>query len=261
MRWKLLLVFCLFASVGTSAQERSNGRSHSARPLLFPTENTSVLNGRPQYFYMGLDRLIGGRNEFSWEGGMYGWVRNSRSTPAGSVFTRFHEGIDIAPVARDEDGEPLDVVLAIDEGRVVYVNSSARRSDYGRYVVVEYIWDGSPFYVLHAHLAETNVREGEYVDRGDQLGILGYSGEGLDRARAHVHFEINLMLSEHFVEWRSVRHPGWPSAHGRFHGYNLVGVPPMEVLSRRYDDRRSIIVFLETEDAEITVLVPGGPTP
>ncbi|MDX1439082.1 MAG: hypothetical protein R3284_04180, partial [Rubricoccaceae bacterium] len=47
----------------------------------------------------------------------------------------------------------------------------------------------------------------------------------------------------------------------RFHGYNLVGVPPMEVLSRRYDDRRSIIVFLETEDAEITVLVPGGPTP
>lgn len=265
MRLIQLPVLLLLAAhlVPTSHAQVSVPGNDSERPapLLFPTENTSVLNGRPQYFYMGLTRLINGRNEFSWEGGMYGWVRNSRSTPAGPVFTRFHEGVDIAPVARDEDGEPLDVVLAMDEGRVVYVNDSPYRSDYGRYVVVEHHWEGSPFYTLHAHLAETSVRTGEYVDRGDTLGVLGYSGDGLDIDRAHVHFEINLMLSEHFVEWRNVRHPRWSGTHGRFHGYNLTGIPPMEILSRRHNPRNSIIDFLQSEPAEITVFVPGGPTP
>lgn len=264
MLWKLPFLFCFLLVIGVpcSAQIGSNGNeTERAQPLLFPTENTAVLNGRPEFFYMGLNRLIEGRREFSWEGGTYGWVRNSRSTPVGATFTRFHEGIDIAPIARDEDGEPLDFVSAIDEGRVVYVNRSASRSDYGRYVVVEHIWDGSPFYTMHAHLAETSVREGEYVDRGDQLGVIGYSGNGLDRDRAHVHFEVNLMLNEHFVEWRNERRSRWPETHGRFHGYNLAGAPPMEILSRRDSPRGAITEFLQSERAEITVFVPGGATP
>ena len=257
--WPLFGSFCETAAGQSGTTEQSDS---DMVLLAFPTENDAVLDGRPEYFYMGLDRLIAGRRRRSWEGGTYGYIRNARSTPAGYRFTRFHEGVDIAPLYRDRNGEPLDEVRAVDEGRVVYVNRSPRGSDYGRYVVVEHVWEGCAFYSLYAHLAETTVRVGERIRRGQQLGVLGYSGSGLNRARAHVHFEINLMLNEHFVLWRDERRPRWASRHGRYHGYNLAGVSPVELIT--YNLRRphaSILAMLASELVEVTAYVPGGPPP
>ncbi len=246
------------AAVAQSAENGSGNQQFVA--LDFPTDNTAILNGRPEYFYMGLDRLIGGRREWSWEGGTYGYVRNARSTPAGDRFTRFHEGVDIAPVYRDSDGEPLDDVRSIDDGRVVYVSSNPNGSDYGRYVVVQHMWEGSPFFSLYAHLAETTAREGQFVLRSERIGVLGYSGDGLDRARAHLHFEINLMLNEHFDVWRDARRSGW--RHGLYHGFNLAGLSPADLIAFNFGrPRASILGMLAEERIEVTAFAPAGPPP
>ena len=245
------------------AQPRGGDREEAAGvSLLFPTDNEAVLNFEPARFYMGLERHFGREKEWTWEGGTYGYVREARRTPAGWRFTRFHEGVDIAPLYRDARGEPLDEVRAVDEGRVVYANASPGASDYGRYVVVEHVWEGSPFYTLYAHLGSVAVRSGEWVERGQRLGVLGYSGRGLDRARAHLHFEINLLLNEHFWAWRDGRRSRWSATHGRFHGVNLAGVSPVEILERSHDARNfSIVDLLAHQQADVTVHVPAGPPP
>lgn len=258
-----VLTLFLLAAATARAQPHVADRDGppSSAALGFPTDNEALLSAEPARFYQGLERNYGRRTEWSWEGGTYGYCRNARSTPVGWRFTRFHEGIDIAPRYRDADGEPLDDVRTVDDGRVVYVNANPRASDYGRYVVVEHEWEGSPFYTLYAHLASTAVAEGERVRRGDRLGILGYSGEGLDRARAHLHFEVNLLLNEHFWAWRDARRPRWPATHGRYHGYNLAGVPPAELLLRSREPGFSIAGWLAGEEAEVTALATAGPPP
>jgi murein DD-endopeptidase MepM/ murein hydrolase activator NlpD len=252
------------AGGGAPARAQPHGEHGEAggRALRFPTDNEAILDAEPARFYMGLERHFGRERMWSWEGGTYGYVREARETPAGWRFTRFHEGVDVAPLRRDADGEPLDAVYAVDAGRVVYVNARAGGSDYGRYVVVEHVWDGSPFYTLYAHLAETAVAEGERVRRGERLGTLGYSGNGLDRARAHLHFEVNLLLNAHFSVWRDARHPRWRAAHGRYHGTNLAGVSPVRVLLRSRSDAGSAVAsLLADEEEDVTVYVPGGPPP
>ena len=49
------------------------------------------------------------------------------------LYTRFHEGIDIRPLQRDADGEPLDIVHSIAAGKVAYANIVPSYSNYGRY--------------------------------------------------------------------------------------------------------------------------------
>jgi hypothetical protein len=111
----------------------------------------------------------------------------------------------------------------------------------------------------------------EYVwthgDRWFNFGNSGgaaiyYSGVGLDRARAHLHFEVNLLLNEHFGEWRDTRHTRWSATHGRFHGYNLAGVSPVEVLLQSRDAAPFSMAELFAEARpDVTVHVPAGPPP
>lgn len=230
--------------------------------VVFPSDNEALLEEAPERFYMGLERNFGRYRAFTWEGGTYGYVRNARQTPAGWRYTRYHEGVDIAPTRRDERGEPLDLVRSVDEGRVVYVNSNPRGSDYGRYIVVEHWWTGSPYYTLYAHLAETTVREGQQLQRGAPIGVMGYSGTGLDRDRAHVHFEVNLLLNEHFGAWRAARNPRWGSNHGRFHGLNLAGIAPAEFLTQaRFGVGFSIRDWVTSQYEDVTAFVPAGSAP
>lgn len=95
---------------------------------------------------------------------------------------RDHKGLDIAGV----DGEsPLYAVLS---GRVVY---SGRRSDprgrsYGNLVRIDH---GRGLETRYAHNARNLAVQGQRVARGQQIAILGDTGnaEGLP---AHVHFEV-----------------------------------------------------------------------
>jgi hypothetical protein len=163
---------------------------------------------------------------------MYGFSRNARTTSGGTVNTRFHEGVDIAPMMRDERGEPLDTVVAIDDGVVVHVNSIASHSNYGKYIVVQHIWDGSPFYSLYAHLNDTWVETGQGIRQGEPLGKLGYTGAGITRSRAHLHFEITMLVNRFFDTWYNNEYGDGRNYHGHFNGLNLAGINVAQLYKR-----------------------------
>ncbi len=190
-----------------------------------PTENTALTEGKPESFYMFVDRSTKGVTKQVWEAGMYGFVRDPVMLKDGTViFSRFHEGMDILPVRRDAKGEPLDTVHTMADGIVAHANASARGSNYGKYVVVQHATNSGPFYSLYAHLASVAVERGQKVLCGDLLGVLGYTGAGINLRRAHVHVELNMLLSRRFVEWHEKGNPGIPNIQGSFNGQNLVGV-------------------------------------
>lgn len=198
----------------------------AAQPLdlILPTHNDALLRDDGPSFYQYTDRYFQGVRSRPWQGGQYGYVRNPKDTPAGIVYTRLHEGVDIQALNRDARGEPLDDVRAIDEGKVVYVNANPRRSTYGNYVVVEHWWDAAPFYSLYAHLGRVDVKAGQEVEQGTTLGRIGYTGRGLNQRRAHLHFEINMMLSSRFAEWYDDNYRPGTNRHGVFNGINLRGI-------------------------------------
>lgn len=231
----------------------------SAQPLnlILPTSNDGLLQGDFEGFYQYTDRIFQGVRSRPWQGGQYGYVRNQKETSAGIVHTRFHEGVDIKPVYRNRNGEPRDTVRAVDGGTVVYVNDNARGSSYGKYVVVEHIWSGMPFYSLYAHLGSTRVKTGKKVRQGEMLGYLGYTGRGIDRRRAHVHFEINLLLNGSFERWHDVYFRG-RNGHGIYNGVNMAGLDVAALyLELQHDPTLTIERFLRRQEPYYTVRIPN----
>lgn len=227
--------------------------------LALPTDNDAIYRGDGPAFYQYIERDYQGVKSNPWEGGQYGFVRDPVETPAGIVFTRFHEGIDIRPVRRDENGEPLDVVRAIAPGSVVHTSLVAGYSNYGKYVVVEHNWGGSNYYSLYAHLSSIQAHVGDRVQQGDQLGIMGYTGEGLNRVRAHVHLELNLMLSRQFEGWHDSLFKKDPNHHGLYNGLNLTGIDIARLyLALQTRPSLSIPEFLSEEETTYKILVPDS---
>jgi murein DD-endopeptidase MepM/ murein hydrolase activator NlpD len=254
LRRSLCMLFVLagwISCAGTSCEV-------AAEPLrlILPTSNDALLRDDGAAFYMYTDRTFEGRQSRPWEAGQYGFVRNPKSTAAGIVYTRFHEGIDIQPLFRSRSGEPLDTVRAVDRGLVVYVNAVEARSSYGKYVVVEHWWSGSPFYSLYAHLGSVAVRSGEQIAQGTPLGIMGYTGRGLNQRRAHLHLEINMLLNENFQQWFDVQYRG-ANPHGIYNGINLAGIDVGALyLALRDDPELTIKEFFARKVPAFAVTVP-----
>ena len=192
----LRITFLSVAFVGST----TTGRSQSL-DLVLPTDNDTLFSGGGAAFYQYIERNYKGVKSTPWEGGQYGFVRDPTDTAGGVVYTRFHEGIDIRPLHRDEHGEPLDEVRSIADGKVVHVNSVPGYSNYGKYIVIEHRWGGSNYYSLYGHLSSIAVQAGDTVKRGQRVAVMGYTGTGLNRERAHLHLELNLMLSREFEAW------------------------------------------------------------
>jgi murein DD-endopeptidase MepM/ murein hydrolase activator NlpD len=227
--------------------------------LVLPTENDALLRGDGPAFYQYIERDYHGEKSTPWEGGRYGFVRNPVETSAGIVYTRLHEGVDIRPLQRDPSGEPLDIVRAIAPGVVVHASQVAGYSNYGRYVVVEHRFDGCKYYSLYGHLSTISVRVGQSVAQRDQLGIMGHTGEGLNQARAHVHLELNLMLSRHFEAWHQRHFPNDPNHHGLYNGLNLAGMDVARLyLALQKRPGLTIPEFLAEEETFYRVLVPAS---
>jgi murein DD-endopeptidase MepM/ murein hydrolase activator NlpD len=146
LRWGVLLL----VQVGFSALGQPVN-------IILPTENRGLLNGDSATFYQYVKRDFEGESRTPWEGGQYGFVRNPRRFGATVLDTKFHEGMDIRPVRRDANGEPLDIIHAIAVGKVVYANSVPAHSNYGRYIVLEHQFGGCPYYSLYAHLTAVQV--------------------------------------------------------------------------------------------------------
>ncbi|MES2709008.1 MAG: M23 family metallopeptidase [Verrucomicrobiota bacterium] len=223
-----------------------------------PTANGGLFSGDPAAFFMFVDRYTPQGQIQVWEGGSYGFVRNPRDTPQGTVYTKFHEGIDIAPVERDARGEPLDSVHAIADGLVAYATASARTSNYGNYVVVRHTIGGAgDFYSLYAHLSRIDAVPGTPIKRGDPVGRMGHTGDGIDRRRSHTHLELGLILSERFEEYYGLNYK-LANGHGIFHGTNLIGLDVASFLAANHKDPMLMPdAFLRGQEVYYKVTVPN----
>ncbi len=204
------------------------GQAAAAKDLAYslPTENDALYHGGGDAYFMYCDRLFEKVKSQPWEAGTYGFVRNPFRLQDGRIlYSRFHEGIDVKPMRRDADGVPLDPVYPVARGVVAYVNDKPGLSNYGRYVVIAHDVPEGTVYSLYAHLASTSCKAGQKVGPKDKIGVLGYSGVGLDRKRAHCHLELCLMINSQYEKFAPA-----DNKHGNFNGLNLVGIDAAPIL-------------------------------
>ena len=224
----------------------------------FPTGNHALVDGRGEDFLMYCDRTFEGVKSKPWEAGGYGMVRNPFRASDGSIlYGRLHEGIDIKPMRRDAQGEPLDEVHPIAPGVVAYVNGKPGLSNYGRYVVIAHAVPEGIIYSLYAHLAEIRCSIGQKIGNGNVLGRMGHSGAGINRERSHVHLEVCLMINSAYDTFCPPN-----NKHGLFNGLNLVGIDPSPLLREGYEGRPvSIARHWETLKEHYRVRVPYNGDP
>jgi murein DD-endopeptidase MepM/ murein hydrolase activator NlpD len=249
----LFVVFGLLFSVPMTIQTAQN----QVLDLVLPTDNDALFSGDGPAFYQYIERDYNGVKSTPWEGGQYGFVRDPKSTGGGVVYTRFHEGIDIRSVDRDANGEPLDEVRAIADGKVVHVSLVPGYSNYGKYIVIEHRWDGSNYYSLYGHLSSIAVQPGETVRRGQRIAVMGYTGTGINRERAHLHLELCLMYSRQFEAWYNTFFRNDPNRHGLYNGMNLFGIDVARLyLALRKNPALTIPEFLAGEETFYKVTLP-----
>jgi hypothetical protein len=211
---RILAAGLLLGSVCARAAERVE--------FTWPTPNTAWAEGGPLGAYL---QHAGSGDP---ESGGFGGVRSGGA--------QFHEGIDIKCVSRDRHGEPADPVFAAMAGVVRHISTSAGDSSYGRYIVLEHPDQTPGVYTLYAHLSHIapGLQVGDRITRGQVLGTMGHSSGGytIPRDRAHLHFEIGVMVTREFASWYARKGFGSPNDHGLWNGMNLMGFDPLDFLNR-----------------------------
>ncbi len=216
MRFALIIFWgltCLFWA--------ANAETPPTFQLSWPTPNPSYAQGLG---YSAFLQKTGPDKEFS--SGAFGCVRNNGH--------KFHEGVDLFPIRRDNHGRAQDLVFAALSGKVSYLNQNAGYSAYGKYLVLEHSSLKPAIYTLYAHLAEIlpELKIGTEVRVAQALGKMGNSSSfAIPLSRSHLHFEIGLRLSDRFQNWFDSKSFKTPNRHGNFSGFNLVGIDPLHFFS------------------------------
>ncbi len=173
-----------------------------------------------------------------------------------------HEGLDIKCIQRDSVGEPTDPVLATADGTVVYFNTQPSLSNYGNYIVLRHHIDGLEVYSLYAHLKRIReeLKIGRAVKSGDFIATMGRTTntrEGISRERAHVHFELDLLVNSGFPRWYKQAFPSQRNDHGEWNGQNLLGLDPRLVLleQHRLGTNFSLVKWVRSQAELCRVLV------
>jgi len=148
---------------------------------------------------------------------------------------QMHEGLDIRATQLDKAGEPTDPVLATADGVVGYINRRPSLSNYGNYVILRHSIEGIEICSLYAHLREvrSDLKIGDTVRAGEQIGIMGRTSntrQRITKDRAHVHFELDLIVNDRFGSWFAKNRPGERNDHGNWNGANLIAIDPRTVL-------------------------------
>jgi peptidoglycan LD-endopeptidase LytH len=216
-----------------------------AQPFYLPTANQALFEkGGEEKFFVPT-------TGHDWTSGCFGCVRSGG--------WQMHEGLDIKCLQRDRRGEPTDPVMATDDGTVAYMNDRPSLSNYGRYIVLRHNIGGLEIYSLYAHLSEfvPGLKAGQAVSTGQKIAVMGHTGAGISRERAHVHFELNLFYNDHFSAWYKKHYPTEHDDHGIWNGQNLVGFDPRLVLlaEREEGARFSLLSWLQHRTELCRVLV------
>jgi murein DD-endopeptidase MepM/ murein hydrolase activator NlpD len=123
--------------------------------------------------------------------------------------------------------------------------------------VVEHTWDGSNYYSLYGHLSAIRVKPGQLVKQGAPMAVMGYTGVGINRERAHLHLELNLLLNHHFEAWHNFFFKNDPNYNGIYNGLNLTGVNIARLyLALQKNPDLTIPEFLRGEEIFYQVTIP-----
>jgi murein DD-endopeptidase MepM/ murein hydrolase activator NlpD len=220
----------------------------AAQPFQLPTANRALFEkGGEEKFFVGTTGK-------PWVTGTFGCVR----TDGGQM----HEGLDIRCLQRDKRGEPLDPVTATADGKVAYINRRKSLSNYGNYIIVRHEIEGIEIYSLYGHLQEvrSDLKPGQVVKAGEAIGIMGRTAntrEGISKERAHVHFELDLLVNERFSTWYKKEFPGQRNDHAGWNGQNLLGIDPRLILleEQQRGARFSVLDFLRRQTELCRVVV------
>ena len=184
----------------------------------WPTPNPAYFEGKP------ISDFIQPTAAGEVESGLFGCRRSGGA--------QFHEGLDLKPLNRDRKGEPTDPVFSAMNGVVRYVGRIPGNSNYGRYIVIEHPDVEPAIYTLYAHLAAIapGLNTGDTVTRGQAIGTMGRSSstQAIPRERAHVHFEMGVMLTRDFDSWFDWKKFGSHNQQGIWNGMNLCGFDPLD---------------------------------
>jgi peptidoglycan LD-endopeptidase LytH len=192
-----------------------------AQPFQLPTDNRALFEpgGAENFFVPTVGK--------TWTSGCFGCVRSDGH--------QLHEGLDIRCLQRNKRGEPADPVMAAAGGTVACLNARPSLSNYGNYIVLRHQIDGLEVYTLYAHLSQVRagLKVGQSVKTGETIAIMGRTSntaETISKERAHVHFEIDLFMSDRFSVWYKKTFPGQRNDHGEWNGQNLFGLDPRLIL-------------------------------
>jgi hypothetical protein len=218
-------------------------------PFQFPTANHALYEvGHELQFFAPT------APDKPWTSGSFGCVRD--------YGTRMHEGLDILHLHTDRRGEPTDPVMATADGTVMYINAKAGLSNYGKYIVIRHAVEGLEIYSLYAHLSEVapGLVAGKNVRAGEVIATMGRTStaEVITKDRAHVHFELNVLVNDNFAAWfKQNSTPGERNDHGEWNGQNLNGVDPREILLAEHNPVHpfSLLNFLRSQTEMCRVLV------
>ena len=133
-------------------------------------------------------------------------------------------------------------------------------SNYGKYIVIEHRWDGSSYYSLYGHLSSIRVHPGDSVKRRQPIAVMGYTGVGINRERAHLHLELDLMFSHQFEAWHDAFFRNDPNHNGIYNGLNLAGIDIARLyLALKENPSLTIPEFLSGEETFYKVTLPKSP--
>ncbi|HAR61932.1 MAG: hypothetical protein DKM50_07870 [Candidatus Margulisiibacteriota bacterium] len=107
-----------------------------------------------------------------------GWISSPYGYRVHPIFktTKFHSGIDIAAPM----GKPIQ---AVDSGVVIF---SGKWGGYGKATIVDH---GRGYSTVYAHQSRLLVNEGQKVDKGQIIGLVGSTGFSTG---PHLHFEVRI---------------------------------------------------------------------
>ena len=186
-----------------------------------------------------------------WTSGSFGCVRDYGH--------RMHEGLDIRHLQTDRRGEPTDPVMATADGTVMYISTRPALSNYGNYIVIRHVIDGFEIYSLYAHLSAVRpgLQAGQQVKAGDVIATMGRTSnaETIGKWRAHVHFELNVLVNDHFALWWRQASPGERNDHGEWNGQNLNGLDVRQILLQEQTGKFDLLNFLHGQTALCRVFV------
>jgi len=241
-RWRIIhraaIFALLFVSKNLLAQE----------PFQFPTANHYLYERGSELKFFAPTAP-----DKPWTSGSFGCVRNDGQ--------RLHEGLDIRHLLTDRRGDPTDPVMATADGTVVYFSTKPSLSNYGNYLVIRHVVEGMEIYSLYAHLSaiQPGIGIGKNVRQGEVVATMGRTSnaEVITKDRAHVHFELNVLVNDNFAAWFRTTSSGERNDHGEWNGQNLNGLDPREILLAEHNPNGnfSLLNFIRSQTELCRVLV------